>query len=55
MTETQEALAAMAKAEEAWNAMIDETVRSSGEFIKDCKEALSDIPEQPKQDSRLLA
>tara|TARA_R110001592_G_scaffold261728_1_gene526657 strand:+ start:36 stop:203 length:168 start_codon:yes stop_codon:yes gene_type:complete len=55
MTETQEALAAMAKAEEAWNAMIDETVRSSGEFIKECEEAFADIPEQPKQDSRLLA
>ena len=54
-TDTQEALEAMAKAEAAWNAMIDETVRSSGEFIKDCEEALSDIPEQPKQDSRLLA
>ena len=39
MTATQEALAAMAKAEEAWNAMIDETVQVSGQFIKDCEEA----------------
>ena len=41
MTEidTQEALEAMAKAEAAWNAMIDETVQVSGQFIKECEEA----------------
>tara|TARA_R110001592_G_scaffold348475_1_gene642636 strand:- start:309 stop:482 length:174 start_codon:yes stop_codon:yes gene_type:complete len=37
MTATQEALAAMAKAEEAWNKMVNETVEVSGQFIKECK------------------
>ena len=39
--ECQEALDAMAKAEAAWDKMIDETVQSSGEFIKDCEEAIA--------------
>ncbi len=38
-TDTQGALGAMAKAESAWNAMIDETVQVSGRFIKECEEA----------------
>tara|TARA_R110000772_G_scaffold60112_1_gene135728 strand:+ start:79 stop:237 length:159 start_codon:yes stop_codon:yes gene_type:complete len=51
MTETEEALAAMAKAEEAWNKMVDETVEVSGQFIKDCQAA---FPDAPEQDPRLL-
>ena len=38
MTATEEALAAMAKAEEAWNKMVDETVEVSGQFQKECQE-----------------
>jgi vacuolar-type H+-ATPase subunit H len=52
MTATEEALAAMAKAEEAWNKMVDETVEVSGQFVEDCKafqrecqEAFADAPE----------
>ena len=37
MTATEEALAAMAKAEEAWNKMVDERVQVSGQFVEDCK------------------
>ena len=58
MTETEEALAAMAKAEEAWNKMVDETVEVSGQFIKDCeafqKECQAAFPNAPEQDPRLL-
>jgi|TARA_R110001599_G_scaffold35981_1_gene113329 hypothetical protein len=58
MTTSQEALAAMAKAEQAWNKMVDETVRSSGEFIKECeafqKECQAGFPDAPEQDERLL-
>ena len=56
MTATEEALAAMAKAEEAWNKMIDERVQISGQFIEDCKafqqecqEAFADAPEQDER------
>ena len=38
MTATEEALAAMAKAEEAWNKMVDERVQVSGQFVKDGEE-----------------
>ena len=38
MTATEEALAAMAKAEEAWNEMVDRTVEVSGQFVKECQE-----------------
>jgi hypothetical protein len=51
MTETEEALAAMAKAEEAWNKMVDETVRAAGEFIKEFQAA---FPYAPAQHPRLL-
>lgn len=54
-TTTQEALAAMAKAEDSWNKMIDETVQISGQFQKDCEEAFADIPEKSEQDARFLA
>ncbi len=58
MTETEEALAAMAKAEEAWNKMVDETVEVSGQFIKDCeasqKEFQAVLPDAPEQDERFL-
>jgi hypothetical protein len=62
MTATQEALAAMAKAEEAWNKMAEETVQVSGQFIEECKElqkefqkAFADVPDQPSPDPRFLA
>jgi len=63
MTATEEALAAMAKAEEAWNKMVDETVEVSGQFQKECQEFrkeqrewfLENVPEQPKQDPKFLA
>ena len=62
MTATEEALAAMAKAEEAWNKLAEETVAVSGQFQKECQElqkefqkAFTDVPEQPKQDPRFLA
>ena len=62
MTATEEALAAMAKAEEAWNKMVDERVQVSGQFVEvckafqqECQEAFADVPEQPKQDPRFLA
>ena len=37
MTATEEALAAMAKAEEAWDKMVNERVQVSEEFVKECK------------------
>tara|TARA_R110000824_G_scaffold49167_5_gene138147 strand:+ start:3468 stop:3689 length:222 start_codon:yes stop_codon:yes gene_type:complete len=37
MTATQEALEAMAKAEAAWDKMVDRTVEVSGQFVGDCK------------------
>tara|TARA_B100001094_G_scaffold117711_1_gene113532 strand:- start:1897 stop:2088 length:192 start_codon:yes stop_codon:yes gene_type:complete len=63
MTATEEALAAMAKAEEAWNKMVDETVEVSGQFQKECQDFrkeqrewfLENVPEQPKQDPKFLA
>ena len=62
MTATEEALAAMAKAEQAWNEMADRTVEVSGQFQKDCQEFqkeqrewfLENVPNQPKQDPRFL-
>ena len=58
MTATEEALAAMAKAEQAWNKMVDETVEVSGQFIKDCeafqKECQAVFPDAPEQDERFL-
>ena len=51
MTETQEALEAMAKAEAAWEAMIDETVQVSGQFIKECEEATLAMTTPWKHDS----
>ena len=62
MTATEEALAAMAKAEENWNEMVNRTVEVSGQFVEDCEafqkecqKAFADVPEQPKQDPRFLA
>ena len=63
MTATEEALAAMAKAEEAWDKMVDRTVEVSGQFVKECQQFqkeqkewfLENVPEQPKQDPRFLA
>ena len=38
MTATEEALAAIAKAEEAWDKLAEETAQVSGQFVEDCKE-----------------
>ena len=62
MTATEEALAAMAKAEQAWNEMVDRTVEVSGQFVKECQEFqkeqkewfLENVPDQPKQDPKFL-
>ena len=62
MTATEEALAAMAKAEAGWDKLAEETVQVSGQFVEDCKafqkecqEAFADVPEKPKQDPKFLA
>jgi len=60
--EAQEALAAMAKAEEAWNKMVDRTVEVSDKFVKESREFqkeqrewfIKNVPNQPKQDPRFL-
>ena len=36
--ESQEALEAMAKTEQAWGEMVDEVVEVSGQFQKECQE-----------------
>jgi vacuolar-type H+-ATPase subunit H len=62
MTATEEALAAMAKAEENWDKMVNRIVEVSGQFVEDCKEFrkeqrewfLENVPNQPKQDPRFL-
>ena len=38
MTATEEALAAMKKAEENWDKMVDRTVEVSGQFVKECQQ-----------------
>ena len=63
MTATQEALAAMAKAEAAWDEMVNRTVEVSGQFVEDCKAFqkdqqewfLENVPNQPSPDPRFLA
>lgn len=45
MTATEEALAAMAKAEEAWNEMVNRTVEVSEQFVKECQEFQKDQQE----------
>ena len=63
MTATQEALAAMAKAEAAWDEMVNRTVEVSGQFVEDCKAfqqdqqewLLKNVPNQPSADLRFLA
>jgi len=45
MTATEEALAAMAKAEEAWNKLAEETVEVSGQFQKECQELKVELEE----------
>lgn len=42
MTATQEALAALATAEDNWNKMVDERVQVSGQFVEDCKASQQD-------------
>jgi len=45
MTATEEALAAMAKAEAGWDKMVDRTVEVSGQFIEDSKQFQKDQQE----------
>ena len=54
MTATEEALAAMAKAEENWNKMVDRTVEVGEQFIKECEEFQKDKREWylEKKDSK---
>jgi hypothetical protein len=54
MTATEEALAAMAKAEEAWNEMVNRTVEASGQFVEDCQAFQQDQQEWllEKKDSK---
>ena len=60
--EAQEALAAMAKAEEAWNKLAEETVQVSEQFVKEAREFqkkqrewfIKDVPNQPKQAPHFL-
>ncbi len=47
MTATQEALAAMAKAEQGMNSMIDDIVKSSETFVQDCKEQKKELFDTP--------
>ena len=62
MTATEEALAAMAKAEQAWDKLAEETVAVSGQFVKECQEFqkeqrewfLENVPNQPEQDPKFL-
>ncbi len=54
MTATEEALAAMAKAEEAWDKMVNRTVEVSGQFVEDCQEFQKEQREwlREKKDSK---
>lgn len=45
MTATEEALEAMAKAEENWDKMVDRVVEVSGQFQKECQEARAELEE----------
>jgi len=62
MTATEEALAAMKKAEAAWDKLAEETVAVSGQFVEDCKAFqkeqrewfLENVPNQPEQDPKFL-
>tara|TARA_R100001460_G_C3450138_1_gene164565 strand:+ start:260 stop:403 length:144 start_codon:yes stop_codon:yes gene_type:complete len=45
MTATEEALAAMAKAEENWDKMVDRVVEVSGQFQKECQELKVELEE----------
>ena len=45
MTATEEALAAMKKAEENWDKMVDEVVEVSGQFQKECQELKVELVE----------
>ena len=54
MTATEEALAAMSKAEQAWNEMVNRTVEVSGQFVKECQEFQKEQQEllREKKDSK---
>jgi vacuolar-type H+-ATPase subunit H len=54
MTATEEALAAMAKAEQAWDEMVNRTVEVSGQFVKECQEFQKEQREwlREKKDSK---
>ena len=43
--ESQEALEALLKSEEAWNKMVDRVVEVSGQFQKECQEARAELEE----------
>jgi hypothetical protein len=43
--ESQEALEAMAKAEQSWDKMVDEVVEVSGQFQKECQELKVELEE----------
>mgnify|MGYP001175739783 len=45
MTATEEALAALVKAEENWDKMIDRVVEVSGQFQKECQELKVELEE----------
>lgn len=46
MTTTEEALAAIKKAEEAWDKLAEETVAVSGQFQKECQELQKELRER---------
>ena len=50
MTATEEALAAMKKAEENWDKMVDEVVEVSGQFQKECQELKVELEEFSDED-----
>lgn len=43
--ESQEAIEALLKSEEAWNKMVDEVVEVSGQFQKECQELKVELEE----------
>ena len=47
MTATQEALAAMTKAEQGMDSLIDDIVKSSETFVQDCKEQKKKLFDTP--------
>lgn len=50
MTATEEALRLMAKAEEAWDKLAEETVTVSGQFQKECEELQKELKKNQKSE-----